>query len=105
MTDFSVEKPDIERNLRTLLFEREAEIVFLRKSTEEWAELNAKAGREIERLTQRLQAALQTVLDQGAEIERLRAERDEGARWRRQGEAELRAEVERLRAEIELVSK
>jgi regulator of protease activity HflC (stomatin/prohibitin superfamily) len=33
-----------------------------------------------------------------AEVERLRAERDEGARWRRQGEAELRAEVEQLTA-------
>ena len=30
------------------------------------------------------------------EIERLTAERDEGARWRRQGEAELRAEIARL---------
>ena len=35
-----------------------------------------------------------------ADNERLTAERNEGARWRRQGEAELRAEVERLRAVI-----
>jgi hypothetical protein len=33
-----------------------------------------------------------------AEIERLTAERNEGARWRREGEAILRAEVERLQA-------
>ena len=35
-----------------------------------------------------------------AEIERLTAERDEGARWRRQGEAELYAEIERLKTTL-----
>jgi len=33
-----------------------------------------------------------------AEVERLRAEIQEAARWRRIGEAELRTEIERLRA-------
>jgi hypothetical protein len=31
-----------------------------------------------------------------AEVERLRAELEQSARWRRQSEAELRAEIERL---------
>ena len=33
--DFSVEKPDIERNLRAVLFEREAEIERLRAERDE----------------------------------------------------------------------
>jgi hypothetical protein len=44
---------------------------------------------------------LDTILALRAEVERLTAERDEGARWRREGEAELRAEVERLTDELQ----
>lgn len=51
--DFSVEKPDIERNLRALLFEREAEIerllAFIQGCSackEEWERIDEEKDRQ-----------------------------------------------------------
>lgn len=49
--DFSIEKPDIERNLRALLFEREAEIERLNRYTERLRANAERDANEIERLT------------------------------------------------------
>lgn len=92
--DFSIEKPDIERNLRALLFEREAEIERLK------ADKADKVGWEVEgfidRLTRRDDSNSERLVLEA--ISHLRGfSRDCDAM--REDNQELRVKVEQLKAE------
>lgn len=104
--DFNVEKPDIERNLRALLLEKEAEIERLTDKVANRDRLREMADAEIERLRAYNKIAHkeidQMIVERSAlkaEIERLRVDNEllqaDRNRWREMwGELDARAALE-----------